>query len=415
MRSTNTYGIRFIIRINKAKEELAPIYARITVDARRLEISLKHWINPVDWDPVKGKAKGNNEQAKSLNHYLEEVRTRLMEHYQELQLQKQLITADSIKNLFLGLGDKDYTISKLVEYHNKVMLSSLSRGTMKNYFTTQKYIQQFLNDHLKRPDIFLSALSYKFITDFEYFLRNHQPLDHQRPMQNNGVMKHLERLRKIMNMAVRMEWIDRNPFEKYKLKFTHVERGYLTTHELDIVENKKLRIERLKYIRDIFVFSCYTGLSYIDAMKLAPANIVLGIDGEYWISTKRQKTDEPVRVPILPVAWDMIEKYRDHPRSLNKGTIFPFISNQRLNSYLKELADLCEIEKNFTFHLARHTFATTVTLSNGVPIESVSKMLGHSKITTTQVYAKVVEQKISQDMMHLREKMYPAAKLKKVR
>jgi site-specific recombinase XerD len=291
-------------------------------------------------------------------------------------------------------------------------MSILTWGTMKNYFTTQKYIQKFLNERFRKTDIFLSGLSYKFITDFEFFLRNNKPVDHQRPLENNGVMKHLERFRKMVTMAVKMEWLDKDPFEKYQLKFNRVERDFLSEYELAKIENKKFNIERLMFIRDLFVFSCYTGLSYIDAMKLTPGNITIGIDGDYWISTSRQKTNERVRVPILPKAWEMIEKYKTHPRSMQKGTIFPFISNQKLNSYLKEIADLCGIEKNLTFHLARHTFATTVTLTNGVPIETVSKMLGHSKISTTQIYAKVIERKVSEDMQTLRAKMASNSKLK---
>jgi site-specific recombinase XerD len=412
MRNTSTFRIKFILRKNKAKEDSSPIYVRITVDTRRLELSLKQSILPDNWDPIKTKAKGNSEEAKSLNHYLDEVHARLIEHYQTLQIQKELITADAIKNMFLGIDQKDYTLRKLIEYHNQVMEPTLARGTLKNYFTTQKYINEFMQEKYTTSDVFLCKLNYKFITDFEYFLRNRKPLDHQRPLNNNGVMKHLERLRKMVNMAVKMEWIDKDPFEKYQLKFTHAERGYLTENELAVIENKTLRIERLCYIRDLFVFSCYTGLPYIDVMKLRPANIILGIDGEYWISTRRQKTDEPVRVPILPVAWTMIEKYKNHPRSLNKGTVFPYITNQRLNSYLKELADLCGIDKNLSFHLARHTFATTITLNNGVPIESVSKMLGHSRITTTQIYARVIERKVSDDMNQLREKMHEKMRLK---
>jgi len=303
-------------------------------------------------------------------------------------------------------------LCKLVDYHNQVMKDNLAWGTLKNYFTTQKYIQEFLKQRFGTNDIFLSGLTYKFITDFEFFLRNHKPLDHQRPMENNGVMKHLERFRKMVSMAVKMEWIDRDPFEKYQLKFNRVERDFLTEQELERIENKQFRIGRLQYIRDLFVFSCYTGLAYIDTMNLTPGNITVGIDGEYWISTSRQKTDEPVRVPILPKAWVIIEKYRTHPRSLQRGSIFPSITNQILNNYLKEIADLCSIEKNLTFHLARHTFATTVTLTNGVPIETVSKMLGHSKITTTQVYAKVIERKVSEDMKTLRAKMESGSRLK---
>ena len=411
MRTTNTFGIQFITRSNKAKGELLPVYVRITVDGRRVEISLKRWIHPDSWNNSKGMARGNKQEIRSLNHYLEEVRTRLVECYQEMQIQKRLITASAIKNMFLGTDQKKYTLCKLVDYHNEVMKETLAWGTLKNYFTTQKYIQKFLKDKLSTTDIFLSELSYKFITDFEFYLRNHQPEDHHKTLGNNGVMKHLERFRKMITMAVKMEWIDRDPFEKYQLRFNRVEREFLAKEELTRIENKELKIVRLQWIRDLFVFSCYTGLAYIDTMNLTPENITIGIDGDYWISTCRQKTDNPVRIPILPKAWEIIQKYRTHPRSLQKGTIFPHISNQKLNGYLKEIADLCDIEKNLTFHLTRHTFATMVTLTNGVPIETVSK---HSKITTTQVYVKVIEKKVNEDMHLLREKLSSEHRIKTV-
>ncbi|MEQ8682520.1 MAG: site-specific integrase, partial [Cyclobacteriaceae bacterium] len=401
----NTFGVQFITRTNKAKDGLLPIYARVTVDGRRVEISLKRWIKPGDWNGSKGMAKGSREEIKSLNHYLDEVQACIMECYQEMQVQKRLITADAIKSMFLGTDQKDFTLCKLVDYHNQAMRDTLAWGTMKNYFTTQKYIHRFLKERFGTTDMFLSELSYKFITDFEFYLRNYKPKDHQKPLGNNGVMKHLERFRKMVTMAVKMEWVSRDPFDKYQLKFHRVDRGFLDAEELETLENKDFKIVRLQWVRDLFVFSCYTGLAYIDAMNLTPSNITIGIDGEYWLSTCRQKTDQPVRVPILPKAWEIIEKYKTHPRALQKGTVFPVISNQKLNSYLKEIADLCGIEKNLTFHLARHTFATTVTLCNGVPLETVSKMLGHSKITTTQVYAKVVEKKVSEDMQMLKMKL----------
>ena len=224
-------------------------------------------------------------------------------------------------------------------------------------------------------------------------------------MENNGVMKHLERFRKIIRLAVKLGWIEKNPFELFKLKMQKVERGYLTNEELISIEEKSFSLQRIQYAKDLFVFSCYTGIANIDVMQLTPDNIILGIDGNYWIKTIREKTDTSVNVPILPKAAYIIEKYKDNPRSIAKGSLFPMISNQKLNSYLKEVADLCGIKKNLTFHLARHTFATSVTLSNGVPIETVSKMLGHTTIRTTQIYAKVVEQKVSQDMSALREKL----------
>ncbi|MCW3808095.1 site-specific integrase [Plebeiobacterium marinum] len=155
----------------------------------------------------------------------------------------------------------------------------------------------------------------------------------------------------------------------------------------------------------MFIFSCYTGLAYIDVCQLTPENVILNIDGEFWIHTKRQKTGVTVQVPLLPVAQSIVYKYKDDPKCLNKNRLFPVISNQKLNSYLKEIADICGINKNLTFHLARHTFATTVTLANGVPIETVSKLLGHTKLSTTQIYAKVLQNKISKDMMELRIKL----------
>jgi site-specific recombinase XerD len=262
-----------------------------------------------------------------------------------------------------------------------------------------------LKDRRHIEDISLKEINYKFITDFEYFLKSFKPLDHHKSLSNNGVMKHMERFRKMVNVALKNEWMEKDPFKAYKMKFTKYERGYLTAKELERIEKKDFEFERLQYVKDLFVFSCYTGLAYTDAMHLSPGSLIRGIDGEHWLITSRQKTGTPVKIPLLPKAKDIIEKYRNNPKSLNDGTLFPNISNQRLNGYLKEIADVCKIDKNLTFHLARHTFATTVTLSNGVPIESVSKMLGHTKITTTQVYAKVIESKLSDDMKLLKQKL----------
>jgi site-specific recombinase XerD len=325
-------------------------------------------------------------------------------------LEKQKITSDAIKKKFYGIEESEQTLMCLIKYHNDRMDENLEWGTQKNYFTTEKYIFEFLNDKLKKKDIPLSELNYRFINDFEYFLRKHQPTDHQKPMGNNTIMKHIERLRKMINLAVKMEWIEKDPFTAHKAKFIKVQRGYLTQEELELIEQKEFSIERLQQVKDLFVFSCYTGLAYIDAINLKSADIRKGIDGGEWIFTARQKTDVPVQVPLLSKASNIIAKYKDHPKTKLSGTVFPVISNQKLNSYLKEIADLCNISKNLTFHLARHTFATTVTLTNGVPIESVSKMLGHSDIRTTQIYAKVVEIKISEDMAKLQNKLQSVAK-----
>ena len=285
------------------------------------------------------------------------------------------------------------------------MVGKLKWGTQKNYFTTQGYIADFIFIKYKVTDMYLKQLDYNLILKFEKYLRAHKPTDHQKPMGNNTVMKHIERFRKMITLAYKLEWIDRDPFINFQSKFEKVERGFLTELELFEIEEKYFSIERLQLVKDLFIFACYTGLSYIDVVNLTENDINYGIDGELWIIMKREKTNNPLRIPILPKALELIKKYDGNLKSKANGTIFPKLSNQKLNAYLKEIADLCEIRKNLTFHLARHTFATTVTLSNGVPIETVSKLLGHSRISTTQIYAKVIERKVSNDMRNLKIKL----------
>jgi site-specific recombinase XerD len=406
MRSSNTFGIQFVIRLPKQqKSDQATVFARISVNGRRCEISLKKKVDPQNWDDVKGKARGTKDEIRKLNEHIERVRTIIADGYHQLIQQKKVITVDAVKSLFLGTDQNEITLIKLGEYHNTEMKDKLADGTMKNYYTTEKYIGKFLKEKYHRADITLAELNYKFILDFESYLSKHQPKDHQKPLHNNGIMKHIERLCKMVNMAITMDWLVKDPFAKYKQHFDKVERFYLTKEELSAIENKKFSIERLQTVKDLFLFSCYTGLAYIDTMKLTAGNIVKGIDGNDWLITSRQKTDTDVRIPLLPQAEELIKKYHNHPKAVNYGTLFPVISNQKMNAYLKEIADLCNINKAITFHIARHTFATTVTLSNGVPIESVSKMLGHTTIRSTQVYAKVVEQKLSEDMQNLKKRM----------
>ena len=216
-------------------------------------------------------------------------------------------------------------------------------------------------------------------------------------------MKHLERLMKMVTLAVKMEWLDKDPFLNFKLKFDKSERDYLTERELDLIEATTFTQPGHEQVKDIFLFSCYTGLSYIDLKELRADQLVLGIDGNHWIYTKRAKTNEAVKIPLLPKALEIIEKYNDE---MGKGSTFkllPVYSNQKTNKYLKTIAGDCGIHKKITFHVARHTFATTVTLSHGVPIETVSKLLGHTQLRTTQIYARVLQKKIGEDMGHLME------------
>ena len=406
MNMQNTFGVIFYLRKYKTTSNgKTPIYARITVNGKRSDIATKRTIEEENWNAKRGMAKGSKEEITMLNNYLEKFRSGIVESYQTLVLQKKPITADLIKDKSLGKDEQDFTIRKLIAYHNEHEKDNLEWGTMKNYYTTQKYIMQFLKQKMGTEDKFLSELNYKFITDLEIYLRKVKDKNGALAMANNGVMKHIERFCKMINLAVKLEWLDRNPFHAYQLKFEKVERECLTQWELANLEAKTMPVSRLQIIKDLFIFSCYTGLAYIDVFNLKPEHIAEVAKGEFWIKTLRQKTNTPVTVPLLPKALHIIEKYKMHPQALADGKALPVMSNQKLNGYLKEIADICGITKPLTFHIARHTFATTVTLTNGVPIETISRMLGHKKLSTTQIYSKVVDSKLGGDMARLREKL----------
>lgn len=414
MQTQQSFGVHFTTRPDKAKDGKEPVYACVTVNRKRVYIALKQTVDPNCWDARKGVAKGNKEEVKDINAYLSEVRVTLGNHYRELQVKGKLITAQVIKSLYLGEKEEVYTLSRLMNYHYETSTGSLKWSTLKHYAVTRRYLERFLQEKHKLDDIYLHQLDFKFVKDFETFLRNHKPKDHQKPLNNNGVMKHIIRLRKMINLALNLGWMDQEPFAGYKLKMQRVNREFLSAAELARIEKKEFNVERLELVRDLFVFSCYTGLAYVEVANLVPNNIVKEGD-TYWIRTVREKTLIPVNVPLLPQATKLYLKYKNNIRALDQGKVFPVISNQKVNSYLKEVADRCDIFKNITFHIARHTFATTVALSNGVPMETVSKLLGHTKIATTQIYAKVLEKKIGEDMEALKQKISQPAKRKPTR
>jgi integrase len=275
----------------------------------------------------------------------------------------------------------------------------VAEGTYKRYVVTYGKIERFLKAKYKVTDLPISELKYKFITDFEYFLKTTDNLDH------NTCISYIKKLKKIAALSVKNEWLVRNPFLGFKCVTQDVEREVLTDDEIKLLKDKTLPSLRLEQVRDIFLFSCYTGYAYSEVRALTPDHIGTGLDGEKWIFIKRQKTDNRSNVMLLPEALELIEKYRKHPDCLNSGRLFPVRSNQKYNDYLKEIADLCGIKRGLTTHIARHTFATTITLANDVPIESVSSMLGHKSIRPTQIYAKVVQKKLSNDMKSLRGKL----------
>jgi integrase/recombinase XerD len=403
MKSTDTFGVRFLIRMTRNKLT-ALIYARITVNGKRSEISLDKTVDPALWDSENQITIGSKELTNRINPFLDETRLKLVSCYNQLKEQNALINADAIKRLYIGDDEGQSTLMSLIRYHNTSASVLLAKGTMKNYGSTEKYLRKFLQYKYRVDDIRLSNLNYQFITQFELFLRTTKSLHVNNPLNNNGIMKHMERLRKIATLGYKLEWIPKNPFILYKLKVQKTEKDFLTAEEIAAIETAKLPGERLNKTRDIFLFSCYTGLAYVDMAKLSSDHIVMGIDKEYWIRTSRQKTETKVTVPLLPQAMAILEKYKDDAALHKKGRVLPFISNQKVNNYLKEVAAHCGIDKYITFHMARHTFATTITLANGIPLETVSKMLGHTKLSTTQIYVHVLERKISDDMKGLRTK-----------
>lgn len=406
MRSYSTFSVLFWIYASRTDQNnQTNIYARITVNKKRVNISLKQKVDIDSWNAKRQKVKGNGAIAREINLFLDEVKADIFQCYRDLKRENSVLTPKQIKAKYLGEDKTIRSLKSIFKYHNEKFSHALSSKTLCHYRTSQKYILAFVKREYKKSDFYLRDLDYSFVISFESFLRGYKPKHYQGRIGNNAVMKHIQRLRKMITLAFKIEWIERDPFINFKPKLEKKEREFLTDVELKSIEALSVSIERLGIVKDLFIFSCYTGISYGDIMKLDKGAIVSGIDGKKWIMANRNKTGTPFKIPILPAVEDLLRKYKKHPKTENSGSLMPNISNQRLNSYLKEIADLCNIRKNLTFHMARHTFATTVTLSNGVPIETVSKLLGHTKLATTQIYARVVEKKVSQDMELLNKRL----------
>lgn len=396
-------SILFYAKRAKANVDgLIPIYLRVTIGGRRIEISTKRYVEIAKWSVEQGRMKGNSEQAYSINTYLDILKGKVYDYQKELMHEGETITAEAMRNKLVGIEVKHHTLIPIFEDHNKEIKALLNKGfapgTLGKYKTTLKHILEFLQWKYNVSDIDIKKIDHAFITGFEFYLRSIRRCD------NNAAVKYVRNLGKIIRICLNNKWLTIDPFANYKGKTKEVERVFLTEEEIQTLISKEFSIERLSQVKDFFLFSCFTGLAYIDIKNLTKANINIGIDGEKWIFTKRGKTGTPSNIPLLPMAGAILNKYKDHPACLNKNRLLPVSSNQKVNSYLKEIADLCGFSKELTFHCARHTFATTVTLTNGVPLESVSKMLGHKSVKITQHYAKVVDRKVSNDMKLLREK-----------
>ncbi|WP_370898128.1 site-specific integrase [Chryseobacterium gossypii] len=391
--------------IKKAKinaQGEAPIYMRITIDGKISEISTKRTVQPSKWNSQAQSVKGSSEESKSLNFYLKTFEQKVYDTYYELIREKEIISCEVLKNKLLGRDQKNRMLIPIFQDHNdrieKLVGKEFAKGTLTRYKTCLSHTKEFIRWKYKVSDIDIRKIDYAFLNDFELFLRT------ERLCNNNSAVKYIRNFGKVIKICIANGWIQKDPFVNYHSKIKEVTRVFLNESEMSAISSKNFNNERLSVVRDIFLFSCFTGLAYIDTKKLTAQNIGIGLDGSKWIYTNREKTKTTSNIPLPAQAESIIEKYKNHPACIHGGKLLPVLSNQKMNAYMKEIADLCGIKKELTYHIARHTFATTVTLSNGVSIESVSKMLGHKNMRTTQHYAKILDSKVNEDMISLKQK-----------
>ena len=390
----------FLKRSGLKKDGTMPIMARITVNGTVAHFSTKLSIQPENWDARSNRAKGRDRSAKEMNLLLSEIQSSVTMSYHEVRSMEEIITAEQVKNNFLGISQNHKTILNLFREHNENIKSligiSKTKATHQKYDRTYKHLEAFIKHKYNRSDMNIKLINHSFIVDFNVYLQS------EMKCSENTAAKFVQLFKSIIIIARNNGYIVTDPFANYQIRFKKVDRGYLTEDELKLILEKRFSCKRLEQVRDVFIFSCFTGLAYIDVKNLKKENIKKGFDSNLWIMTKRKKTNVQSNILLLDVPLKILKKYEG---KFDDGRVLPVLSNQKMNAYLKEIADICGINKNISFHLARHTFATTVTLAKGVTIESVSKMLGHSDIKTTQIYARITNEKISHDMSELSGKL----------
>jgi len=388
--------INFLLRKNReSSDNKFPVYVRFTFKSKRVELSTGIFISKNHWDESKQRIKEKVSGARVSNDRLDKMKTEIQDIYNQFRSSGEEFDATTIKNRLLN-AEESKGVLFVFDYYLNSIIAKLNKGysmeTYKHYKSSRKRLAEFISTQLKKTDIPIQSINYKFLDLFDIYIKK----DFNN--QQNTAWNYHKHLRRILNLAISLDYIDKNPYSKFKVGLDETHREILSMEELQRLENKNIQIERLSVVRDIFIFACYTGLSFSDIAKLSRIHLQHGADGKEWIIIDRSKTNNRCRIPILPKAREILKKYEDYPKISNKDILLPVLTNQKMNSYLKELGDICDINKNITMHIARHTFATSVTLSNGVPIETVSKILGHTSLKTTQIYAKVLDKKISEDM-----------------
>ncbi len=399
-----SYGVMFFLKASAKKENLRGLYLRITVDGIPKETSTKRKWDITRWNQKTGRAIGNKEDAKSLNYYIDSISNRISNYRTELINNDKTITSQRLIDFVKGNNVSKAKVLEEFQAHNLEILALVKKkeyaiGTYERYVTARSHVAQFIKFKYKREDLEFRELNFDFVKDYELFLKV------VRNCANNTALKYISNLKTIVLRAIAKDIISTDPFKLFKRKKIKCNKQPLSTNELLRLENKVFATERLSEIRDVFIFQCYTGLAYIDAYQLKPSNIKEGIDGSLWIMSNRQKTESKTDIPLLPKAIEIMERYKNHPVCIARGSVLPVKSNQKMNEYLKEIAQLCELTSTLNTHKARRTFGSTVTLKNGVPIHIVKEMMGHQSVKQTEEYAITEQESIGIEMKQLKEKL----------
>jgi site-specific recombinase XerD len=405
MSSRTSFGLTFYI--NRAKEKKngeCPVMLRININGERAVLQLKRYLKSEDWDTTRYVMKGRSNEARIFNDYLEAVRVKAHKKYNELLSLTDDVTPQMLRDAILGVNTaKTRTVIDIWQDHvdglQKLIGKENTYATYQKHNTAKNHFQKFLQKYYRVNDVSIKAVDHHMIQQYNMYLKT------EKGCNSNTATKFLQNLKRITCISMRNGWLLKDPFVGISMSIKEVDRPYLTMEEIQTLIDYDSNIERLKRVRDIFIFSCYTGLAYIDVKKLKKAEVEGSEELGYWIRTRRQKTDARANIPLLDIPMDIINNYCRLDLLMPEDPILPVLSNQKVNAYLKELADVCGIHKELTFHVARHSFATSVTMTNGVPMETVSKMLGHKNMKSTQHYARIVDQKVGDDMKLLAAKL----------
>ena len=394
------YVLFWLYRSKENQKGTTPIYCRITVDSRKVELATGYRIEPTRWDEKKCRIKGMSDEAQITNSALDKMKVSILEAKEKLEKGNKVVSSQALKAIVSGKDSVDKTVNDSFQRfisRTKVLIGKgYTKSTVDKFKYTFKNVSSFLVDVQHRSDFSLADLNLQFIKDFEHYLKvnsGHKP---------NTVHKTLQRLKQVVKEAVDNGWLDKDPFKGFKNKATKSEIVYLTTEEVSLIENTDFKSDKLQIAADVFIFCCYSGLAYHEVANLKKDNKVKGMDGGDWIEAKRLKTGKSFKVPLLPKAKEILDKYEEHPFAVNKGILLPVYSNQKLNDNLKLVAAQCGISKNLTTHIARKTFAT-IGLENGLSIDVIASVLGHSTQKITEdFYAVTTEKKISKEFRKLR-------------